>query len=212
MEDGFWTDVKNVLFGGTAESRIKAAKDLARGIKNIGYGIRESATDLNLYLQGLPDFVSSQRVLNLKNKLDKGEGLNSAERDMLNALAVNAVINNNYGAFEEVGGFKAGKIATESIPFMIDFMLTRGVLGSIEKAGTKVVAGGVTRNAAAKASRFISGELGRSMMKKAVDESIEPLGKEGVKAAIRRNIAKIPGFLTTLSGDAVNALLIESTL
>ena len=163
-----------------------------------------TATDSSIWDFGISDLKKAAMLNDMRAVQDNGGEYTNAQKDMLNAMALDAVLHDKYGEYEEAWGVKAGETFAQSLPFMLDMMIGSHGLASLGKATEKQGVKGV--------AKFLSGEVGKTMQKQALREAIEQYGVHGVKAALARNIKQAPGLFTRLSGDAVNSLLLANTI
>ena len=171
---------------------------------NVAKSFWNNAIDTSIWDFGASDLSKAMMINSIREAQDKGDRFTVAQRDMLNAMAIDAVMHDKYSEYEDAWGVSAGSTFAQSLPFMLDMMIGSHGLASVAKAGEKT--------AVAKVAKFLTGETGKAMQRQALRESIEQYGVRGVEAAMARNIKQIPGLLTRLSGDATNALLLANTV
>ena len=171
---------------------------------NVAKSFWNNAIDTSIWDFGASDLSKSIMVNSIREAQDRGDRFTVAQRDMLNAMAIDAIMHDKYSEYEDAWGVRAGSTFAQSLPFMLDMMIGSHGLASAAKAGEKT--------AVAKVAKFLTGETGKAMQRQALREAIEQYGVRGVEAAMARNIKQIPGLLTRLSGDAANALLLANTV
>lgn len=171
---------------------------------NVAKSFWNNAVDTSIWDFGTSDLSKAMMINSIREAQDRGDRFTVAQRDMLNAMAIDAVMHDKYSEYEDAWGVSAGSTFAQSLPFMLDMMIGSHGLASVAKAGEKT--------AVAKVAKFLTGETGKAMQRQALREAIEQYGVRGVEAAMSRNIKQIPGLLTRLSGDATNALLLANTV
>ena len=154
---------------------------------NIGYGIKEKASESGFWTMGVTDLFDSIKELNLAEKINRGQQLTQSEKEIANALAIESIMHQNYGDYEKTMGFKAGQVATDSMKFMAQMMVTRDTANKLELSG-------------------------KTAMKAAANKYIRKFGADGFKNIVGRNLVKIPGLLKVIGGDAVYSVLLSNTL
>lgn len=162
------------------------------------------ATKISTWDFGISDLKKAMMLSDIRDVQDKGGVYTKDQQDLLNAMALEAVLHDKYGEYESAFGVQAASTFAQSLPFMLDMVIGSHGLAAAAKATEKQ---GVKQ-----AVKFLTGELGKSIQKRAMREAIEQYGVHGVEAAIARNVKQVPGLLTRLSGDAVNALLLSNTV
>lgn len=156
-------------------------------VTNVGYGIKEKASESGFWTMGVTDLFDSIKELNLAEKINRGQQLTQSEKEIANALAIESIMHQNYGDYEKTMGFKAGQVATDSMKFMAQMMVTRGTANKLELSG-------------------------KTAMKAAANKYIRKFGADGFKNIVGRNLVKIPGLLKVIGGDAVYSILLSNTL
>lgn len=154
---------------------------------NIGYGIAEKIKDPGMWTFGVSDFLESRENSNLADKIKSGQKLTNAEKTLASSLAIESVMHQNYDDYEQTGGYKAGQIATESMKFMAEMAMTSGVSGFLQSSG-------------------------KAAMKAAANKYIRKYGADGFKHILGRNLAKTPGFLKMVGGDAAYSMILANSL
>lgn len=155
-------------------------------VKAIGRGLGTVA-DLDKWtsLQTLQD---ASQVAIARAKQARGDELSPVEREL---LETEADFNENAGSEEEMlsQGFRAGRVTAESVPFMFDFIMGGGAMGTIKHGVERaVVKGGV-------------GALGRD------------LSTAGAKKALVDGVGyKALHYFGTTAGDVAAATALTSTL
>lgn len=171
---------------------------------NIANSFFRNALDARNWDFGVTDIKKALFLNDIRNIQDNGGTYTREQKDFLTATAIDSIMHDKYSEYEKEFGVGAAKTFAQSLPFMLDMILGSHGLASIERASSKESVKAVTK--------FMSGQLGKTMQKQALKEAIEQYGKAGVKAAIARNAKQIPGLTTRLLGDATNSLLLANTI
>lgn len=171
---------------------------------NLSLSFWKNALDPSIWDFGVNDISRAMKLSEIRSVQDRGGRYTPEQRDLLNAMALDAVLHDKYSEYEKAWGYQAGETFAQSLPFMLDMLLGSHGLASLEKATTK--------QGVKKVTQFLTGETGKAMQRAALKEAVEQYGTRGVQATIARNVKEIPGLLTRLSGDAINALLLANTV
>lgn len=154
---------------------------------NIGYGVQEKLKDKGFWTLGLSELGDAIDKSKLADKINSGQELDQSEKSLASALAIEAVMHQNYGEYEKTMGYKAGQVATESMKFMAEMAATGGWSKALESSG-------------------------RAAMKAAANRYVRKFGADGFKNILGRNLAKVPGLLRVIGGDAAYSMILANTL
>jgi len=111
------------------EERIKGLQvEMAGGEKGFWKGLTDAALDKSTWMFGLDKLADSARALRIANKMRNGEQITDEERALLEATMANQEVqqrlddNSNFM-------YRAGRMTTEMVPFMIGIGVTGGMSG-----------------------------------------------------------------------------------
>ena len=169
-----------------AAGQSKKTEGVGGWFKDAAYGAKEAAKKVSTWDNGDSTVRTFGPLLNAANKFDRGEQLTDSERELLEAAAINAAYNGQYGD-DVSSGVKAGQITVEALPFMAE-MLANPASGTGKALQKKFVSKGMT-------------ELVKGMVKSIAK-------KQGRKAAAKE-LAK--GTLARVGGDLLGAAVMAGT-
>ena len=99
-------------------------------------GMKDGAFDIDSWTFGITDLVNGLQIKNVLEKADRGEQLTEDEQILADAAVNNAAVNAFYA--DKLGrGYKAGKTAGESLPFMLDMLTGMAAVQSVTKASSR---------------------------------------------------------------------------
>lgn len=111
------------------EERIKGLQvEMAGGEQGFWKGLTDAAFDKSTWMFGLDKLADSARALRIANKMRNGEQITDEERALLEATMANQEVqqrlddNSNFM-------YRAGRMTTEMVPFMIGIGATGGMSG-----------------------------------------------------------------------------------
>lgn len=111
------------------EERIKGLQvEMAGGEQGFWKGLTDAALDKSTWMFGLDKLADSARALRIANKMRNGEQITDEERALLEATMANQEVqqrlddNSNFM-------YRAGRMTTEMVPFMIGIGATGGMSG-----------------------------------------------------------------------------------
>lgn len=162
---------------------------------NIGYGVLEKAKDTNLYTFGITGLYDTFTEKNIADKIQRGQALTDSERLLSKSIAVESVMHQNFGDYEQTMGYKAGQVATESMKFMAEMAMTGGLNSILSSGGKKMMS-----EAARKYSYQMAQKYGTKY------------SADAFKHILGRNLAKVPGFIRMVGGDAAYSVLLANTV
>ncbi|MDD7725198.1 MAG: hypothetical protein PUJ24_05995, partial [Bacteroidales bacterium] len=113
------------------------ARDARTGDSGFWRGIADGLTDANAWTMGALDIQGLMPMMRLKRKLDNGEQLTETEQALAQQMANNSAINEEY-ADKQGSWYNVGNIASQSLPFMLQFAMTGGGFGTLTRVGTKL--------------------------------------------------------------------------
>ena len=177
----------------------------------IKMGMRETMRKTDFWDMGISGMMNAFDLKEISNKQARGEKLSYGEQAYLDALAIDNIMLQNHGQFQNAGGFKAGEVTTTSAKFMLDFILSKSALSALGEL-TKTTAKTGAKAAVNKATKFVLGQTGENMMAKAAAEAAEKYGVYGAKAQAMKYLSQIPGFVNKATGDATYSFLLTNTL
>mgnify|MGYP001776665503 CR=1 FL=1 len=132
-------------------------------------GMRDGLFDPDTWTAGLLEMTDQVELLQAVEKAEKGERLTDAESALLDASALNYLINASY-ADQLSRGYKAGKVTAESLPFMLEMAsnpasgIGRGLGGRIARAALKRGTSRFLGKAASWAGRAVGDVAGAAAM------------------------------------------------
>ena len=99
-------------------------------------GMKDGAFDIDSWTFGITDLVNGLQIKNVLEKADRGEQLTEDEQILADAAVNNAAVNAFYA--DKLGrGYKAGKTAGESLPFMLDMLTGMAAVQSVTRASSR---------------------------------------------------------------------------
>ena len=113
------------------------ARDARTGDSGFWRGVVDGLTDANAWTMGVLDIQGMMPMMRLKRKLDNGEQLTDTEQALAQQMANNTAISEEY-ADKQGSWYNVGNIASQSLPFMLQFAMTGGGFGTLTRAGTKL--------------------------------------------------------------------------
>lgn len=113
------------------------ARDARTGDSGFWRGIADGLTDANAWTMGALDIQGLMPMMRLKRKLDNGEQLTDTEQALAQQMATNTAISEEY-ADKQGSWYNIGNIASQSLPFMLQFAMTGGGFGTLTRVGTKL--------------------------------------------------------------------------
>ncbi len=124
-------------------------------------GFRDNTFDADIWTLGLVDMADSKYLLDALKKSESGKELTPVEEKLLEASAVNMIVNAYYA--QDLGrGYKAGGAFGESLPFMLEFVINpisasgSTIAKSLLKYGMKKIGGkAINRRITRAAGRLI---------------------------------------------------------
>lgn len=159
-----------------ANNLLGDTKELVEAVDNDGTfagnalrGMRDGLFDPDTWTAGLLEMTDQVELLQAVEKAEKGERLTDAESALLDASALNYLINASY-ADQLSRGYKAGKVTAESLPFMLEMAsnpasgIGRGLGGRIARAALKRGTSRFLGKAASWAGRAVGDVAGAAAM------------------------------------------------
>lgn len=159
-----------------ANNLLGDTKELVEAVDNDGTfagnalrGMRDGLFDPDTWTAGLFEMTDQVELLQAVEKAEKGERLTDAESALLDASALNYLINASY-ADQLSRGYKAGKVTAESLPFMLEMAsnpasgIGRGLGGRIARAALKRGTSRFLGKAASWAGRAVGDVAGAAAM------------------------------------------------
>lgn len=159
-----------------ANNLLGDTKELVEAVDNDGTfagnalrGMRDGLFDPDTWTAGLLEMTDQVELLQAVEKAEKGERLTDAESALLDASALNYLINASY-ADQLSRGYKAGKVTAESLPFMLEMAsnpasgIGRGLGGRIARAALKHGTSRFLGKAASWAGRAVGDVAGAAAM------------------------------------------------
>ncbi len=159
-----------------ANNLLGDTKELVEAVDNDGTfagnalrGMRDGLFDPDTWTAGLLEMTDQAELLQAVEKAEKGERLTDAESALLDASALNYLINASY-ADQLSRGYKAGKVTAESLPFMLEMAsnpasgIGRGLGGRIARAALKRGTSRFLGKAASWAGRAVGDVAGAAAM------------------------------------------------
>lgn len=183
----------------TAASLISDAKKTANASKNkSGFwkGVGDNLLTEDAVTLGLSTFRNTQQLKSLLDKVEK-EGIQSltpSENTLLEAASVKSLSDMIYESGLSTL-YNVGSATGTSIPYMLQFVITRAPASAIAKPVMKKLTGYVTK-------RF-----GEAAMKKAAARAISTLPKVGTKTALKTANALTKTGAAALEAGATGALM-----
>ena len=113
------------------------ARDARTGDSGFWRGVVDGLTDANAWTMGVLDIQGMMPMMRLKRKLENGEQLTDTEQALAQQMANNTAISEEY-ADKQGSWYNVGSIASQSLPFMLQFAMTGGGFGTLTRAGTKL--------------------------------------------------------------------------
>ena len=113
------------------------ARDARTGDSGFWRGVVDGLTDANAWTMGVLDIQGLMPMMRLKRKLENGEQLTDTEQALAQQMANNTAISEEY-ADKQGSWYNVGSIASQSLPFMLQFAMTGGGFGTLTRAGTKL--------------------------------------------------------------------------
>ena len=185
-------DVKNRLATLRFLQNGEALKNAARATQDkgtlgqIGYGIKETATDPGTWDMGQSDLNAFKSLYEAADKFDKGEKLSESEQDLLKAAALYSAYEGEYSG--QVGSsVKAGQVTANAIPFMLE----------------------MAANPAAGAGRALQKQVVKGGMRKLVKDMTTSIVKKSGRTAAAKQLGK--GIAARLGGDILGAAAMTAT-
>ena len=159
-----------------ANNLLGDTKELVEAVDNDGTfagnalrGMRDGLFDPDTWTAGLLEMTDQVELLQAVEKAENGERLTDAESALLDASALNYLINASY-ADQLSRGYKAGKVTAESLPFMLEMAsnpasgIGRGLGGRIARAVLKRGTSRFLGKAASWAGRAVGDVAGAAAM------------------------------------------------
>lgn len=113
------------------------ARDARTGDSGFWRGVADGLTDANAWTMGALDIQGLMPMMRLKRKLDNGEQLTETEQALAQQMANNSAISEEY-ADKQGSWYNIGNIASQSLPFMLQFAMTGDGFGTLTRVGTKL--------------------------------------------------------------------------
>lgn len=113
------------------------ARDARTGDSGFWRGVADGLTDANAWTMGALDIQGLMPMMRLKRKLDNGEQLTETEQALAQQMANNTAISEEYSD-KQGSWYNVGNIASQSLPFMLQFAMTGGGFGTLTRVGTKL--------------------------------------------------------------------------
>lgn len=198
-EDTEMTSQEDYLNLKTAASLISDAKKTANASKNkSGFwkGVGDSLISEEAVSLGLSSIENTLRIMPILDKVEK-EGIQSltpSENTLLEAASVKSLSDMIYESGLSTL-YNVGSATGTSIPYMLQFVITRAPASAIAKPVMKKLTGYVTK-------RF-----GEAAIKKAAARAISTLPKVGTKTALKTANALTKTGVAALEAGATGALM-----
>lgn len=123
-------------------------------VKDFGRGFWDLTTDPDTWLFGLPGLNTSIKLTQAFNKAKNGEELSDDEKWLLDAEAANNSAESMYG--DEKGRFyRYGNITAQALPFVVEFLTTKGGFRGLSKSISGAVEKGLASNIENAAARWM---------------------------------------------------------
>lgn len=184
--------------------------------KNIVEGGKSVVKDPSTYDFGMSSLEEARIMGQINDKRKAGLRLNQYEQAYESALGIEDYMHNRYRDYEEVGGYMAGKVSTESLKFMAEMYAGSAILRGLGQ-GEGTVSG---------FARWASGMHGDALIKEGLTKAEQAatryaaevhgsnigtfLGRQYAKRAGAELLAK--GALSKASGDAMASMLLSNTI
>lgn len=173
-------------------------KSFVDWLKGAGRGFVDSAGDLKTWDMGVMDVAESKTLYDALATADKGGKLTAEQQQMLDAKALEMIVEQYLGGATG-RGYKAGQITAESIPFMLEMIVNPA--SSVGSAATArltryAIKRYGTRALKNKAKRWIAAKVGAGLVGSAAGAGVmaATTGAPAVVAdAIDRKIGTVTG-------------------
>lgn len=163
--------------------------DAEKFAMRIAKGTWDKISDFDTWT-GLNSLDNLVRLNKINDKLKENKSLTREEQDLLNATAVDDILHSKYADYESDTAYKWGQISGESVPFMVDFILTNGWKAAID-AGVKT---------------------GSKYTLSAIKNGLQKYGKEQLSFWAKRKLVTTKSAVDRLLGDATYALAVGNTI
>lgn len=198
-EDTEMTSQEDYLNLKTAASLISDAKKTANASKNkSGFwkGVGNSLISEEAVSLGLSSIENTLRIMPILDKVEKDgiQSLTPSENTLLEAASVKSLSDMIYESGLSTL-YNVGSATGTSIPYMLQFVITRAPVSAIAKPVMKKLTGYVTK-------RF-----GEAAMKKAAARAVSTLPKVGTKTALKTANALTKTGAAALEAGATGALM-----